>query len=90
VRGEVYTGLWLENLRERVHLKDPDVNGRIILKWKSRKWDGSSWTELIWLRIEKLVNAVMNFQFSQNGGNLLTYVELVSFPRGNLFHVVSK
>jgi hypothetical protein len=32
-RGEVYTEFWLENLRERDHLKDPSVDGRIILKW---------------------------------------------------------
>jgi len=31
-RGEVYTGFWWENLRERDHLKDLDVNGKIILK----------------------------------------------------------
>jgi len=36
------------NLRERVHLGDPVVDGRIILKWIIRKWDvwvltGSSW-----------------------------------------------
>jgi len=28
------------SLREREHLKDPDVYGRIILKWIFRKWDG--------------------------------------------------
>ena len=30
---EVYTGLWWGNLRAGVHLEDPDVDGRIILKW---------------------------------------------------------
>ena len=29
-RGEAYTGFWWENLRERDHLGDPDVDGRII------------------------------------------------------------
>jgi len=29
-RGEVYTGVWLGNLRERDCLEDPDVDGRII------------------------------------------------------------
>jgi hypothetical protein len=27
-----YTGLWWGNLRERENLRDPDVDGRIILK----------------------------------------------------------
>jgi hypothetical protein len=32
-RGEAYTGFWLGNLRERDHLGDPVIDGRIILKW---------------------------------------------------------
>jgi hypothetical protein len=31
--GEVHTGFWLGNLRERDHLEDPGVDERIILKW---------------------------------------------------------
>jgi len=31
-RGEVYTGFWWGNLRERDHLEDPSVGGRIILR----------------------------------------------------------
>jgi len=30
-RGEVYTGFWWGNLRERFHWEDPGVDGRIIL-----------------------------------------------------------
>jgi len=45
-RGEVYTGFWWGNLRERDHLEEPGVDGRIIL---SRTWDGA-WTGFIWLR----------------------------------------
>jgi hypothetical protein len=40
------------NLRERDHLGDSDVDGRIILKWIFRKWDVGVWTGLGWLRIE--------------------------------------
>jgi len=50
-RGEVYTGFWWGNLRERDHLKDPGVDGRIILRWIFRKWDGEEWTGSSWLRI---------------------------------------
>jgi hypothetical protein len=36
------TGFWLGNLREKVHWGDPDVDGRIILRWIFRKW-GELW-----------------------------------------------
>jgi hypothetical protein len=36
-RGKSYIGLWWENLRERDHLGDPGVGGRIILGWIFRK-----------------------------------------------------
>ena len=38
-RGEAYTGFCWGNLSERYHLEDPDVNGRIILRWIFSKWD---------------------------------------------------
>jgi len=28
------------NLRERAHLENPGIDGRIILRWIRRKWDG--------------------------------------------------
>jgi len=31
--------VWWEKLMERVHLENPLVNGRIILRWMFRKWD---------------------------------------------------
>jgi len=37
-RGEVNTGFCWETLRERDHLEDPNVDGRIILKWLLSKW----------------------------------------------------
>jgi len=50
-RGESYTGLWWGNLGERVHLGDPGLRGRIILKWIFRKWDVGVWAGLSWLGI---------------------------------------
>jgi len=35
-RGEVHTGFWWGNLRERDHLEDPGLDGRIILNGPSR------------------------------------------------------
>jgi hypothetical protein len=46
-RGEVHTGIRWVKLKERVHLEDLGVDGRIILKWISKKWDGEAETGLI-------------------------------------------
>ena len=47
----MYIGLWWGHLRETDHLGDPDVDGRIILRWIFSKWDVRVWTGSIWLRI---------------------------------------
>ena len=36
-RGEVYTGYWWGNLKERNCLGDAGIDGRIILRWIFRK-----------------------------------------------------
>jgi len=41
------------NLRERDHWGDPDVGGRIILRWIFRKWEGVVGTGWSWLRTGK-------------------------------------
>jgi hypothetical protein len=41
----VHIGFWWGDLRE-----DPGADGRIILKWIFKKWDGA-WTGFSWLRI---------------------------------------
>ena len=38
VRIEAYTMFWWGNMRERHRLRDPAVDGRIILRWIFRKW----------------------------------------------------
>ena len=50
--GEVYTVYWWGNLRERDHLENRGVDGRIILilRWIFRKWDVGVWTESTWLK----------------------------------------
>ena len=37
-RGETYTGFWWGKLRERDHLGDSGLDGRIILRGIFRKW----------------------------------------------------
>jgi hypothetical protein len=40
-RREVHTGFWWGDPREGDHLGDPGVDGRIILRWIFKKWDGN-------------------------------------------------
>jgi hypothetical protein len=48
--GEVHTGFGWGNARERVHLGNLGVNGRIILRLIIREWDGRAWALSIWLK----------------------------------------
>jgi hypothetical protein len=61
----VHSGFWWGGLREGDHLKDSGEDGRIILKWFFKKWDGG----MYWIvmaqdrdRWRALVNAVLNLQ----------------------------
>jgi hypothetical protein len=74
-REEVHTEFLLGNLKERGHLEDGGLDGRLILRWIFRKWDGGmEWFELVqdkdgW---RALVNAVINLRVPKNAGNFLT------------------
>jgi len=37
--------------RGKNQLEDLDVDGKVILKWILKKWDGEAWTGLTWFRI---------------------------------------
>jgi hypothetical protein len=39
------------SIRDVQILGEPDVDGRIILRWIFRKWDVGVWTGSSWLRI---------------------------------------
>jgi len=63
--------LW-GNLREIDHLEDPGIDGRIILRWIFRKWDGRAmdWIDLVQDRDrwQALVDMVMNLRFHKMPG----------------------
>jgi len=70
------TGFWWGNLRERGNWGDPDADGRIILRWIFRKWEGGcgDWMGLAQDRDRwrALVSTVMNLRVPKNEGNFLT------------------
>ena len=59
-------GLWWGNLIERDYLEYTGIDGRIILSWIFREWDGG---DIDWIGLAQdrggwraLVNAVMNIR----------------------------
>jgi hypothetical protein len=49
-RGEMYTGFWWGNLRERDHVEDPGVIWEDNIKMDLQEVGWGTWTGLIWLR----------------------------------------
>jgi hypothetical protein len=47
-KGDI--GFWWRYLKERDHVEDKSVDGRIILRWIFRKWDVGVWTVSSWIR----------------------------------------
>jgi hypothetical protein len=48
-RTKIYTGFWWGNLKERYHLKDLCLDGRIILKWALNRIGGERYMDSILL-----------------------------------------
>ena len=59
------TGFWLGNLRNRDHWGDPDVDGRIILRWIFSTCEGVVGTGWSW---RALVGTLRNFRVTKMGG----------------------
>ena len=85
------TRFWWGNLRERDHWGDQDVDGRIILRWIFRKWEGVVRTRWSWLRIGtgggRFWVRWWTFVFHKMRG---ISSKPISFSRRTLLHGVSK
>jgi len=59
----MHTKFWSENLKERDHLEDLGVDGKVILEWICGKQGENMWAGLMWLRMA-VVNTAMNHRFA--------------------------
>ena len=49
--GEVRTGFWWGNLRERDLFEYLGIDGEVMLKWTFNNLDGEAWAGLIWVMV---------------------------------------
>jgi hypothetical protein len=64
-KGEVHKGFWWGNLREIDHLEEPEIGGRMTLRWMDLQevgCGGMDWIDMVQDRDSwwKLVDDVMN------------------------------
>ena len=81
------------DLRDRGHLEDLGIDGRITAKWIFQvRWGGMDCLNLAQDRVrwQALVNAVMNEQVQPIEGNCLTSCRPGSFSGRTLFHGISQ
>jgi hypothetical protein len=50
-RGETCTGFWCEIPKEKDHLRDQAVDGRLGLKWTLGRLVGGVWSGFTWLGV---------------------------------------
>ena len=54
----MHTEFWRGNLKHSDHLQDQGVDGKFILRWVFKKWNGRVWSGFIGLQIGTSVGAV--------------------------------
>ena len=89
---KVHTEICWADLRERDHLEHVGLNGRIILKWIFKKWDGELWALLIWLRVGQeagYCECGNELSGSIKCGEFLDWLRPVNFSRRTVLEGVS-
>jgi hypothetical protein len=89
-RGDVYTGFWWGNLKERDQLEHPGIDGRIKLWWIFRTWGGGHGLDWSVSGLGQVVGTCKCGNEPLGSINSREFLELVSFSRRTLFNVVCK